>query len=264
VSRGAAALLLALVAWPAGAERPVFPEHASPDRYGTVVLERAAAAAGMAPVAFEHWRHRLLYSCRLCHVDVGFAMQAGGTQITAEANRSGLYCGACHDGTYRHAGTVVFAACGERGAGPPDPACGRCHGPPFRAERRAAYLAFARRQPLAAGDLVDWEEAERRLFDPPADFVEGISLRSGRLSVDRNFSVAPIGTWLGEVAFSHQKHARWSGCEGCHPEIFPSTRRGGVTFRMKDIARGEFCGACHNRVAFPIAACLRCHQRPPR
>jgi hypothetical protein len=28
---------------------------------------------------FRHWLHRSKYTCRLCHVDIGFAMEAGGT-----------------------------------------------------------------------------------------------------------------------------------------------------------------------------------------
>lgn len=261
---GLLAALAGLAARPARAEMPIFPEHAPPHRYGRVVLDEFSSAAGMAPVAFDHWSHRLLYTCRLCHVDVGFAMQAGATKVSADANRQGLYCGACHDGKMKRAGSTIFKACGEAGKGPPEAACGRCHGLHLRPERRKAYQAFALRMPRDAADLVDWEEAERRAFEKPADFVEGLSLRADRLGIDRNFSIAPIGTWLGEVAFSHQKHARWSGCEGCHPEVFPSTRRGGVIYRMKDIVRGEFCGACHNKVAFPVASCLRCHQRPPR
>ncbi len=31
---------------------------------------------------------------------------------------------------------------------------------------------------------------------------------------------------------------------------------------MKKIAAGEYCGRCHNRVAFPLFDCLRCHVIP--
>lgn len=33
---------------------------------------------------------------RLCHVDIGFAMKANETGITADDNASGNYCGTCH------------------------------------------------------------------------------------------------------------------------------------------------------------------------
>jgi c(7)-type cytochrome triheme protein len=116
--------------------------------------------------------------------------------------------------------------------------------------------------PRAGGGLVDWEAAERYAFTKPIDFLEGVSVHPDRLRIDRNFSIPTLGTWLGEVAFSHEKHARWSGCEGCHPELFPSTARGAVSYRMKDLVAGAYCGACHNKVAFPFADCMGCHKTP--
>lgn len=254
--RLAAAVALISAAFPASASKPIFPPFPPPYRYGTVVLDEFSTAAGMKPVPFEHWRHRLLYTCRLCHVDVGFAMQAGTTQVSADTNRSNLHCGACHNGRTRHLGEPIFAACSGTGGA----SCARCH----REVDADAYEAFARTMPRASSGLVDWEDAERSAFTKPADFVEGVSVRPDRLAIDRNFSIPAIGTWLGQVAFSHQKHTRWSGCEGCHPEIFPSTSRGAIEYRMKDIAAGDFCGACHGKVAFPIASCLSCHETPPR
>ena len=241
---------------------PVFPEFALPDHYGTVMLDNFSTAAGMDPVPFEHWRHRLLYTCRLCHVDVGFALQVGVTKISADTNRSNLHCGACHNGKTEYLGTPIFASCSAKGAKDPPPArCARCH---RREPSPAAYEAFARKRPEFSSGLVDWLEAERRAFTKPADYVEGVSLRPDRLGIDRDFSIsARERTWLGEVDFPHQKHARWCGCEACHPEIFPTTARGGIAFKMKDVVAGDFCGACHNKVAFPIASCTRCHERQP-
>jgi c(7)-type cytochrome triheme protein len=258
---GLAAAALLLVARAASAERPVFPPFPPPYKYGTVVLDNFSTAAGMKPVPFEHWRHRLLYTCRLCHVDVGFAMEAGATRISADTNRSGLHCGACHNGKTKHVGEAIFASCSSAVADRGSPACARCHG---RRVEPGPYEAFARTEPRDPSGLVDWEEAEGLLFTKPVDHVEGVSLRPDRLGIDRNFSISVGGTWLGEVAFSHQKHARWCGCESCHPEVFPTTSRGAIAYRMKDIVAGEYCGACHNKVAFPIASCLRCHEKPPR
>jgi hypothetical protein len=31
---------------------------------------------------------------------------------------------------------------------------------------------------------------------------------------------------------------------------------------MTKIAAGEYCGRCHDRVAFPLTDCLRCHVKP--
>jgi hypothetical protein len=57
-------------------------------RYGLVQLGNRAAGARVPPVSFDHWSHRARFTCRLCHVDVGFAMAAGQTGISASTNRS--------------------------------------------------------------------------------------------------------------------------------------------------------------------------------
>lgn len=257
----AAAVLATAAAPRAPGERRAFPEFAAPHLYGSVVLRPPASPAALPAVVFDHWRHRLLYSCRLCHVDVGFAMQAGASGVTGETNAAGMHCGACHDGRSRHAGRAIFAACT---LSPPDrasPACARCHaGEDGDAE---GYEKLTRTLPHDNAGLVDWERVERLSWGPPLDHVAGISPRRERLRIDRDFSIEVSGTWLGDIAFSHQKHARWTGCEGCHPEVFPSTVRGAARYRMSDILDGQYCGACHNKVAFPLALCLQCHRVAP-
>ena len=42
--------------------------------HGRVVLDNFSTDTGMPAVVFDHWRHRVLFTCRVCHVDVGFAM----------------------------------------------------------------------------------------------------------------------------------------------------------------------------------------------
>ena len=68
-----------------------------PSEYGKVILDNYSSA-GPGPVVFDHWLHRSMFTCRVCHVDVGFAMEAKATGINASSNREGFYCGACHDG----------------------------------------------------------------------------------------------------------------------------------------------------------------------
>ena len=81
--------------------------------YRRVVLNKFSRKAGMAPVVFDHWLHRAEFTCRLCHVDLGFAMQAGDSGIDAETNAMGYYCGACHDGKRVYADRQIFAACAK-------------------------------------------------------------------------------------------------------------------------------------------------------
>ena len=113
MKRGATLLLLALALPSAArAEASGKKRRPLPYEYGTVVIKNHSEAAGLAPVVFEHWLHRAKYTCRLCHVDIGFAMKAGATDIKAADNMRGFYCGACH----RKSATgvkAVFEACAQ-------------------------------------------------------------------------------------------------------------------------------------------------------
>ncbi len=66
--------------------------------YANVVINKFSEKNKIAPVLFNHWLHRAKYTCRLCHVDLEFAMKPNGTGITEGYNKEGLYCGACHNG----------------------------------------------------------------------------------------------------------------------------------------------------------------------
>ena len=66
--------------------------------YGDVVINNYSDEAGMRPVIFPHWFHRVRFRCKVCHADLGFKFQAGGNQINMLKIIDGEYCGACHDG----------------------------------------------------------------------------------------------------------------------------------------------------------------------
>ena len=66
--------------------------------YGDVLMNNFSDDAGMRPVVFPHWFHRIRFRCKVCHADLGFKMQAGGNQINMLKIVDGEYCGACHNG----------------------------------------------------------------------------------------------------------------------------------------------------------------------
>lgn len=82
-----AALLIAL-----GAALPALAE------YGDVVINNYSDPAGMRPVVFPHWFHRVRFRCKVCHADLGFQFKAGGNQINMLKIIDGQFCGACHNG----------------------------------------------------------------------------------------------------------------------------------------------------------------------
>lgn len=84
------ALLIALVWW-------AWPQPARAE-YGDVVINNFSDKAGVRPVVFPHWFHRVRFKCKVCHSDLGFKFQAGGNQINMVKIIDGQYCGACHNG----------------------------------------------------------------------------------------------------------------------------------------------------------------------
>jgi c(7)-type cytochrome triheme protein len=227
----------------------------SPSQYGRVTLNKYSSKAGLSGVVFDHWLHRAKFTCRLCHVDIGFAMQANASDINARANMQGFYCGACHDGKRSFGGDPVFAACSEA---VPNKQCARCHSAD-KAARKYDYDTFTATFPKNAHG-VDWEEAEATGLIKPIDFLDGLSIKKAPLKSPEDFSLKARATWASDVIFSHKKHSVWNGCEVCHPEIFPATEKGVTRYTMFHISAGQYCGVCHGKVAFPIEACGSCHK----
>ena len=116
--------------------------------------------AGLAPVVFEHWLHRAKYTCRLCHVDVGFAMKAGGHRHPRRRQREAA-CTAAPATTTGPSprGERVFAACRPPGAPRSRGRCARCHSwggtrsaaTTSRRSRRACPAALRQRHRLGGG-----------------------------------------------------------------------------------------------------------------
>lgn len=67
---------------------------------------------------------------------------------------------------------------------------------------------------------------------------------------------------MPNVRFPHRSHTLWLACSNCHPHPFQA-KAGSSTIVMADIFRGQFCGMCHDRVAFvTFFSCQRCHNAP--
>jgi c(7)-type cytochrome triheme protein len=92
--RGSIALLMLGVVLSLGALAP----RTAMAEYGDVVINNYSDAAGMRPVVFPHWFHRVRFRCKVCHADLGFQFKAGGNQINMLKIIDGQYCGSCHNG----------------------------------------------------------------------------------------------------------------------------------------------------------------------
>ncbi|MDP3841728.1 MAG: cytochrome c3 family protein [Oxalobacteraceae bacterium] len=82
---GMLAMWLALLCMPAQAE------------YADVVLNKRAEKAGVRPVIFPHWFHRIRFRCKVCHSELGFKMRAGSNDVLMADIIDGKFCGMCHN-----------------------------------------------------------------------------------------------------------------------------------------------------------------------
>lgn len=235
-----------------------------PYEYGRVVIDNYSTKAGITPVVFEHWSHRDKYTCRLCHVDLGFAMKAGGSEMTAADNFRGYFCGSCHDGKREFGGRAIFSACSATSRNLADsPRCQQCHTSGRNPAREQAFADFAAKLPKERfGNGIDWERAEESGLIKPQQYLDGVSVKRPPLAVQKDFSVEGKVEGMPEIIFSHKKHTVWNGCELCHPDIFVGIKKGTTAFSMAEIFAGKYCGVCHESVAFPLTDCQRCHTRP--
>ena len=236
------------------------PPPMQPSDYGKVILNNHSSTPGPGPVVFDHWLHRAKFTCRLCHVDIGFAMQANATGISAGTNGQGFHCGACHDGKRLFEGKPVFAACSDDTKGKE---CNRCHSVGKGSVRKFSYNAFTAKLPKGGFYGIDWMAAESGGEVKPVDFLEGVSVRRAAIQGREDFTLKARLPWVHPILFSHEQHSAWNGCELCHPEIFPTARKETVQFSMLLNVEGRYCGACHGKVAFPLNRCSACHPRGP-
>ena len=234
-----------------------------PYEFGRVVINNYSEKAGLAPAVFDHWLHRAKFTCRLCHVDIGFAMKTGGTSIKASDNMSGYYCGACHNGRTVSNGKRVFESCSKSLVTNDRARCNRCHSLGRNVTPEYDFNRFTERLPKGRfGNGVDWEKAEEQGLIKPVDFLEGTSMKRQSLAIQKDFALGAKLEGMPDIIFSHKKHTVWNGCELCHPEIFVGVKRGATKYSMTDIFEGKYCGVCHLSVAFPMIDCQRCHSKP--
>ncbi|PNU21491.1 hypothetical protein C2E25_01105 [Geothermobacter hydrogeniphilus] len=215
------------------------PQH----RYGDLLIDRVSTRSGQKPVFFSHWTHRTRYTCRVCHFELGFDFKVNRTEITEQANREGMYCGACHDGV------VAF--------GPTDENCARCHTGKAEIDKQSFLKLQRTLPPTGFGNGINWTRAlQKGLIAPkysiyrpeekPLDF-------SKRLELTANWSM------VTPAIFDHATHVPWLDCANCHPDIFNIKKKTTRHFEMRYILEGKFCGVCHLDVAFPLDECELCH-----
>ncbi len=263
--------------------------------YGDIILNSKADSmrkAEVGDVLFPHWFHRIRYRCSVCHEKI-FVLRAGGNDISMSSiSEAGEQCGKCHNGMIAweplecdrchslepgwSGGPIQFSlhSSGER------------H-PKTLKERALDIRIGSKAKPysnvikLASGwhpkalsesglpldryGLVNWAEAVRDGIIDPLPSLNPKDGDAGQQMRDTRILFRTRSEFVADVIFPHDIHSYWLQCDVCH------ATRGGAIFRkevgqnqidMADIGRGRWCGRCHDRVAFPISDCSRCHSHP--
>ncbi|MDH4285901.1 MAG: hypothetical protein OEV26_00555, partial [Gallionella sp.] len=117
--------------------------------------------------------------------------------------------------------------------------------------------AFAALPKSRKGNRVDWVKAlDNKQIKPRADRLDS----NAEMKIRDVQNVIPVKSSMPDVVFSHKIHTQLLACSNCHPEIY-AEESGGNQINMSAFSRGEGCGICHNKVAFPLSECRKCHSR---
>ena len=104
---------------------------------------------------------------------------------------------------------------------------------------------------------VDWVKTlDQGHIEPRADL-----LGKSTMSVLDKDILMKNTQFMPWVKFPHKQHTKWLACENCHPAIF-IPKEDANPISMNKVLRGEYCGVCHDKVAFALFVCERCHSVP--
>lgn len=109
--------------------------------------------------------------------------------------------------------------------------------------------------------FVDWAQSIKDGIIQPRDFI----LEETPIKEEDKPAPAPDViiksklAFMPDVLFPHAPHTTWLKCSTCHPKIFKK-KAGATPITMAGIWKGQFCGRCHDKVAFPTRNCFKCHS----
>jgi c(7)-type cytochrome triheme protein len=107
--------------------------------------------------------------------------------------------------------------------------------------------------------FVDWAKAIKDGVIKPRDSISGRGAKKAEPLFDKRVVRRVKRKFMPDVVFPHAQHTIWLKCSTCHPKIF-KMKAGSTPMTMNKIWNGEFCGRCHDRVAFPTRNCFKCHS----
>lgn len=105
--------------------------------------------------------------------------------------------------------------------------------------------------------LIDWVKLVNNNTITPKGTLDPAAEDAPPLDMD--VVIPAKGKFVNDVTYPHSIHTYWFNCENCHTAIFLPAR-GENNMTMAGIAKGQWCGKCHGKVAFPLTDCARCHN----
>ncbi len=256
--------------------------------YGDIILNKTAEAmrdAEVDDVVFPHWFHRIRFRCSVCHEDI-FRLKAGENEISmAIITEKKEMCGVCHNGLIAweplecercHAlepgwspGVIQHSV---KGVSKVDLLLGKVgtKAKPYSKFMEIASgwhpLALSKSGlPLDKYGLVDWAKAVKEKIVQPLWSLDPEVKETEHRIRDNDILFVAKGASMPDVLFPHGIHSYWLECKICHET------KGGAIFKdelgannitMMDIGKGKWCSRCHDKTAFPISDCMRCHNHP--
>ncbi len=108
--------------------------------------------------------------------------------------------------------------------------------------------------------FVDWAQAVKDGLISPRSSIT-ILEEEQTVGFDKDILIKSKMDFMPDVIFPHDAHNYWLNCSTCHTKIF-EMKAGATPISMIAIWKGEYCGRCHDKVAFPLRNCFKCHSVP--
>jgi len=212
------------------------------------MIDRTAKETKVTPVYFSHLIHRAKYTCRVCHYELEFSMQSNDTPIVCDNGKmKGKHCAVCHNGK------ISFGPRDEDGEN-----CSLCHDANAPSNWRKFSELRGKLPKSEFGNEIDWAKALNDGLIKPSD---GLSGDVRELVNVRELVLEAEMRGISSAVFPHKTHEQWLDCSSCHPDLFNIKKKTTESLRMLNMIKGNSCGVCHLRVAFPLDDCRKCHPR---
>lgn len=123
---------------------------------------------------------------------------------------------------------------------------------------KGIYAALPRGE---AGE-VQWMKALEAKQITPKPGLAADAKDEDPTDIDVEIDASGQAEW--KALFPHKQHTTWMGCPACHTGLF-EMEKGKAKMNMGGMGEGQWCGACHGKVAAPeLTTCAACHPAAPK